>query len=324
MSAITSEQPNQPNQSSQSPQPRKLRYLLDDERFLGSVMIIPAAVYIVALVGFPVLLAIAYAFSSATTGNPNLNFVGFETINAVIIDPDFQRALANTFVFTIISQALVIILANILAMALQQQFPGKWVFRFLILLPWAAPIALGTIDWLWMLDSLYSPIDYLLRSVGLLGRQGAIFGNATNLYWLGRENLSMVSVILVHMWRMLPLSTVILMAGLTSIPKDIKDAVAVDGVGFWREYFEVTLPLIRPITAVAVLFGTVFTFTDMTVVYVLTRGQNRTHVLASWAFFKGINGGNLAQGAAIALFLLPVLLAVVILVLRFARRSEIS
>jgi multiple sugar transport system permease protein len=134
----------------------------------------------------------------------------------------------------------------------------------------------------------------------------------------------MFSIIMVHVWRMLPLATVILLAGLTSIPQDIKDAVAIDGVGFWRELFEVTLPLLAPISAVAVLFGTVFTFTDMTVVYVLTRGSNNTHVLASLAFFKGIMGGDLAQGAATALFLLPVLMAVVIVVLRVARRSELT
>jgi multiple sugar transport system permease protein len=298
-------------------------YLLDNERFLGVAMLLPAIAYIVLLVGFPFVLAILYSFSDVKTGDLSLDFVGLRTFETVVRDPDFQRALGNTFLFTLLSQGLVILLANILALALRQEFRGKWLFRFLILLPWAAPIALGTIAWVWMLDSLFSPIDWVLRNLGLLG-PGGILGSGTNMIWLGKPNLAFLSVVLVHTWRMVPLSTVILLAGHTAIPKDIKDAVAVDGVGFWRELFEVTLPLMRPIIAVALLFGVVFTFTDMTVVYVLTRGANNTQVLASWAYFKGITGGDLAQGAAIALFLFPVLLAVVVFMLRVARRSELT
>jgi multiple sugar transport system permease protein len=124
---------------------------------------------------------------------------------------------------------------------------------------------------------------------------------------------------------MLPMSTVILMAGMSSIPQDVKDAAEVDGVGFWRTYFQVTLPLIRPIMLVAFLFGVIFTFTDMTIIHVLTRGSsdNSTQVLASYAFYKGIDGGNLSQGAATAIFMLPVLLGLAMLLLRTARRTEV-
>jgi multiple sugar transport system permease protein len=116
-----------------------------------------------------------------------------------------------------------------------------------------------------------------------------------------------------------------MMAGLTAIPTEIKDAAEVDGARFWRKHFEVTIPLMAPIIAVAVLFGFVLTVTDMSVVYVLTRGgpTHSTQVLATWAFFKGIEGGALAQGAAIALFLFPVLVAVAALILRMARRWEL-
>ena len=128
----------------------------------------------------------------------------------------------------------------------------------------------------------------------------------------------MASVIAVHVWRIVPLAAVIILAGLISIPQDIKDAAEIDGAGFWRKLFEITLPLTLPVIAVAVLFGTVLTFTDMTVVYILTRGgpENATQVLPSWAFFKGIDSGDLAQGAAIALFLFPVLLAAAVAILR--------
>jgi multiple sugar transport system permease protein len=143
--------------------------------------------------------------------------------------------------------------------------------------------------------------------------------------WLGTPELAMTSIITVHVWRLLPLATVILLAGLTSIPQDIHDAAAVDGAGFWRHLFQITIPLVAPIMTVAVLFGFIFAFTDMIVIYVLTRGgpYHSTQVLASLAFFTGIDGGDLAEGAAISLFLFPLLVAVAFLFLRLARRTEV-
>jgi multiple sugar transport system permease protein len=133
-------------------------------------------------------------------------------------------------------------------------------------------------------------------------------------------------VILVHAWRMIPFSTVILLAGLTSIPKDIPEAAAVDGAGFWRTHFQIVLPMMRPIINVAILFGVVFTFTDMIVVYILTRGgpYDTTQVLPSLAFFTGILGSDLAEGAAISVFLVPILVVVAVFMLRVAHRAEVA
>jgi len=136
----------------------------------------------------------------------------------------------------------------------------------------------------------------------------------------------MGSVIAVQAWRMLPLATVILLAGLTSIPQDVREAAEIDGAGFWRRMVGIEIPLLLPISAVALLFGLVFSFTDMTVVFVLTRGgpQNATQVLASWAFFRGIEGGSLGEGAAVAVFMFPVLAGLAALILRMVSRAEVS
>jgi len=211
---------------------------------------------------------------------------------------------------------LIVIFGKVLALILVADFRGKWLVRFLVLLPWTTPVSLSTIAWLWMLDSIYSPIDWLLRHAGVI--QG-------NMYWLGRPRLAMASVIAVHVWRLVPLAAVIIMAGLVAIPGEVQEQAMVDGAGFWRRFFEITLPLTLPVIAVAALFGAIFTFTDMTVVYILTRGgpTNSTQVLASWSFFKGIEGGDVAQGAAIALLLFPLLLAAAITILRWVRRMEV-
>jgi multiple sugar transport system permease protein len=269
-------------------------------------------------------------------GTPQIDRLTLDTFRAVIGSTNFRIALFNTFVFTFVSQIIMVILANILAVALSANFPGKWFVRLLILLPWATPIAIGSLGWLWIFDSVYSPIDWAFRIMGLLGHDGwlqhwgiaesGIIKPSSNMYWLGESGLARLAVIIVYVWRMLPMSTVIIMAGLTSIPTDVKDAVAVDGVSWWTEFTEVTIPLLRPILIVAFLFGIIFTFTDMTVIFVLTQGGpiNSTHVLASRAFYTGIEGGALAEGAATAIFMLPVLLGVAMLMLRIARRSEVS
>ncbi|MDR7405009.1 MAG: sugar ABC transporter permease, partial [Armatimonadota bacterium] len=233
--------------------------------------------------------------------------------------PTFRRALRNTFVFTLSSQAAVVVLAKVLAMTLQGVRRGRGILLFLLLLPWVAPVSLATIGWLWILHARFSVIDWVLWQVGLLPPN-------TNMFWLGRPDLAMLSVVIVHVWRMLPFATVVLLAGLASLPQDVMDQAIVDGAGFWRRLFSVQIPLMLPVISVAVLFGTVFTFTDMAVVYVLTRGGpfDTTQVLSSLAFFKGIVGGNLSVGAAISLFLFPVLFATVVLILQVARRAEVA
>ena len=292
--------------------------ILDSERWLGPLLIGPAVLYIFLLVGVPFFMALYYSVSNTTTGGGTMGFVGLRNFTVVIGTPKFQTALKNTIVFGLISQAVILVLSNALALALQHEFPGRRLIRFLILLPWVAPISIGTIAWLWIFDSTYSVLNWMLRLTGLIHGQGFM--------WLGLPHLAMGSVIAVHVWRQLPLATVILLAGYGSIPQDIHDAAAVDGAGFWRHFFQITLPLVLPISLVALLFGLIFTFTDMVIIYNLTRGGpfDTTQVLASLAFYTGIAGGDLAEGAAIALFLFPLLLAVALGFLIIAHRAEVT
>jgi multiple sugar transport system permease protein len=292
---------------------------LDDELRLGRILLAPTVIYIIALVGFPFLLAIFYSVSDATVGSTALHFVGLHNYKLIIEDPTFWRSLRNAIVFTVVSQALVVVLGKILAMALYKDFPGKWIVRLLILLPWVAPISLSSIAWLWIFDPVYSIINVSARALHIIGPN-------TWPVWLGQPDLAMISVILVDVWRLLPLATVIILAGLSAIPQDIHDAAQVDGAGFWRHLFMINLPLVMPIMLVALLFGIVFTFTDLIVVYVLTRGGpfDTTQVIASYAFFTGVEGGDLASGAAISLFLFPVLVAVAIVFLTIAKRAEVT
>ncbi len=300
------------------PRPSRLRYILDQTEFLGPVLIAPAVIYIALLIAVPFLLALYYSVSAYNIATLDMSFVGLKNYRLVWESDIFRRTLANTFIFTFGSNILALVLGKFTALMLLKKFPGRTIVRSLIILPWAAPVALSAITWRWMFDSLYSVINYVLHALYIIPLW-------MTPQWLGQEDLAMISVTVVYAWRLFPFSAVIFLAGLTSVPQVVLDAAYVDGAGFWRRNYLIIIPMILPIIFVALLFGLVFTFTDLSVVYLLTKGgpTNSTHVLGSLAFQVGILSGDVAQGAAIALFLFPVLLLVSFFLLRFLRRREI-
>jgi multiple sugar transport system permease protein len=312
------------------PRPRgRWRYALEERRFLAPVLIGPAVLYIALLVGAPLVLAIYLSFTDATAGSLSGDFIGFRNYTEEWGSANFQRALRNTIFFTLVSQAFVLVGAAILAHFLIKPFRGRWFLRFLVVLPWAAPVSLGAIGWLWIFESTLSVVNWTLvrMQTGPLDALGIdLIDPLDPPQWLGRPNLAMASIIAVHTWRILPFATVIFIAGLASIPAEVDDAAKVDGATGLRKLFYVTLPLQLPIALVALLFGIVFTATDITVVYILTNGGpfNQTQMLTMWAFQTGIRGSSLGAGAAISLYLLPILVLVSVAMLWFARRAEVT
>ena len=297
----------------------RLRYLAERRGFLATLLISPAVLFIGVLVGAPLVLAIYLSFTDATAGSLSGKWVGLGNFRREFSDPIFRGAIWHTFLFTVISQAVVIICAGLLAHALVHSFRGRWLLRFFVLLPWAAPVALTAIGFLWFYDPQASIFNWFLVHLHII--------SSTNPpTWLGTPRAAMSSIITVQAWRTIPFATVIFLAGISSIPQEVDDAAAIDGATGLKKFWYVSLPLQLPIAIVAVLFGIVFTATDMVVPYVLTNGGpfNSTQVLTTWAFQTGINSGNIGEGAAIALFMLPVLAFVVVGMLFFARRAEVT
>jgi multiple sugar transport system permease protein len=295
----------------------RLQHVTERRGFLASFLISPAVLFIAMLVGAPLVLAILLSFTDATAGSLWGPWVGFRNFSDEIHNESFRRAVWNTFLFTVISQAVVLVGAGLLAHALVRSFRGKWLIRWLVLLPWAAPVALTTIGFLWFFDPLASIFNWFLIQLHIVSE-----ANKPN--WIGTHNEAIFSIIAVHAWRILPFATVIFLAGISSIPQEVDDAAAIDGATGLKKFWYVSLPLQLPIAIVAMLFGIVFTATDMAVVYILTNGNAGTEVLTTWAFKTGIESGSLGPGAAVSLFLLPVLAFVAIGMLVFARRVEVS
>ena len=301
------------------PRGRRWTNVLERPGVLASVLISPAVVFVLLLVGGPLVLAIGLAFTNATAGTLRGKWTGLENFRTEWTSQQFQDAVWHTFLFTVISQAIVLLVAGLIAHALIKKFPGRWLLRFLILLPWAAPLPLSLMAWKFMFDPSYSILDWTLRHLGFVDY-------VTQPIFLGQPRLAIGSVIAVHAWRIIPFAVVIFIAGLASIPKEVDDAAAVDGATGLRKFWSVTLPLQLPIATVALLFGIVFTATDMAVVFILTNGGpfGSTEMVTTWAYKTGIEGGSLGPGASISLFLLPVLAVVTIAMLLFARKTEVA
>ncbi|MCK9516644.1 MAG: sugar ABC transporter permease [Ottowia sp.] len=296
----------------------------DRSTLLGALMLAPAIVYIVALVGIPFLLAIGLSLSNATVGDPGFHtFVGFKNFERVLNDPAFPVALRNSILVTLATLVITIILATAESELFARNFRFKRFWQIIIILPWAMPVSLAAVNWLWLLDSQFSPVDWILVKTGLLG-PGGVWGPARHLYYYGREWLGLGSLTLINVWRLLPLATIIVLAGRTSIPHEVFEQAQVDGAGFFRVLFRITVPALMPILVVVTMFTALMVFGDMALIAMTTHGGpgHSTQLIPYLAYVKGVEGGALSEGAAVALFMFPILLAAAIGALRFASRSE--
>ena len=283
-------------------------------RLKGYLLVLPAVIYVLALLGFPLVLGLWYSLTDATVVRDG-RFIGLKNFADALRDPTFRLAIRNTLIIATVATAAKITLSVALAFLLLGAFRGRSVLRTLFVLPWTIPVALSTIAWKWMFHSQFSVINWILLKVGLIDQ---------SIQWLGTPVPAMIAVIVVSTWRAVPFGAIVVMAGLTALPSDVIDAARVDGANWWQRFQRVIVPLIAPILFIAVLFDLIFTLTELTVVFLLTGGGPvvQTQVLANYALQVGVSGTQLGQGAAIALFMLPVLLVLTIMALRTIARRE--
>jgi len=283
-------------------------------RLKGYLLVLPAVIYVLALLGFPLVLGLWYSLTDATVVRDG-RFIGLKNFADALRDPTFRLAIRNTLIIATVATAAKITLSVALAFLLLGAFRGRSVLRTLFVLPWTIPVALSTIAWKWMFHSQFSVINWILLKVGLIDQ---------SIQWLGTPVPAMIAVIVVSTWRAVPFGAIVVMAGLTALPSDVIDAARVDGANWWQRFQRVIVPLIAPILFIAVLFDLIFTLTELTVVFLLTGGGpvDQTQVLANYALQVGVSGTQLGQGAAIALFMLPVLLVLTIMALRTIARRE--
>jgi multiple sugar transport system permease protein len=288
--------------------------LLEDERWLAIVLLLPTVVLLGLFIAYPFVKGIMLSVTDTKVGVPG-HFVGLQNFREIWTDSIFRIAVWNTCVYTAIATIFKLALGLWLAVLLNNNFKGKAFTRAFILLPFIIPTVLSTLAWKWMFDPTFSVINWGLYRLGLIDHR---------INWLGDPDLALISVIIVNVWRGVPFFAISLLAGLQTISPELHEAAAIDGARAWQRFRHVTWPLLLPVTLVVMLFSVIQTFADFQLVYVLTGGgpANATQLFSTYAYQIGIGTGLLSQGATISLAVFPVLLAVVIVQLFYIRKAE--
>jgi multiple sugar transport system permease protein len=288
--------------------------ILDREAHLGYLLLVPALLLLLVFVAYPFFFGIWLSLTNSQIG-VNGHFIGLGNFQFERADTVFIQSLVNTVSYTAITTVFKLALGLTMALLLNQVFPAQRFVRAALLLPWIIPSVLSTLAWRWMFDPTFSVVNWVLVHSHL---------SAGGVNWLGTTTTALASLMIVNIWRGTPFYGIAFLAGLQTVPVDLYEAARVDGASRWQQFRAITIPGLRPVLVVVLLLSTILTFGDFTLPYVLTNGApyNSTHVLSTWAFAIGVNGGYISIGAAISLVLFPLLTAIVAGVMVVLRRPE--
>jgi multiple sugar transport system permease protein len=282
------------------PRPSWLVRLFDWKPFLIFACMLPAIGLLTVFLTYPLGLGVWLAFTDATIGRDG-RWIGLENFIWLAEDPIFWSSVFYSVFYTAVATVGKFGLGLWLALLLNNHIPFKSLLRAIVLLPWIVPTVLSAIAFWWIYDAQFSVISWFVVDVlGLRDRYFDFLGSAWPARW---------SLIAANIWRGIPFVAITLLAGLQTISPSLYEAALLDGSTGWQRFRYITFPLLLPILAIVMTFSIIFTFTDFQLVYAITRGGpvNSTHLMATLAFQRGIPGGQLAEGAAIAVAMIPFL-----------------
>jgi multiple sugar transport system permease protein len=273
--------------------------LLDWKPLLVVVCMLPAAGLLLTFLTYPLGLGIWLAFTDTQIGRSGV-WVGLENFEYLFEDPIFWNAVFYSVFYTGVATIGKFGLGLWLALLLNNHLPFKSLLRAIILLPWIVPTVLTAIAFWWIYNPQFSIISYVLIEMGL---------RDTNVDFINTPWSARWSLIAANIWRGIPFVAISLLAGLQTISPSLYEAAMLDGSTPWQRFRYITFPMLLPILAIVMTFSIIFTFTDFQLVYAITRGGpvNSTHLLATLAFQRGIPAGQLGEGAAIAVSMIPFL-----------------
>ncbi len=281
-------------------------------------MLLPAALAVFGIIVYPVLRTLLISFfqvdSALATRTP---FVGLDNYASVLSDPGFRATIGRTMYFTLVSTGLELVLGLGLAALLSAELRGRWLFRAIVVLPWAVPTIVNAAMWKGIFNAQYGALNGLLTQVGLLDEYKA---------WLGDPFLALNAVVVADVWKSTPLVAFFLLAGLSSIPKELYEAAKLDRASTWRAFVSITLPLLVPSVAIVLILRTVEAFKVFDIIYGMTRGgpANGTQTIAYYAYTTAFSDQQYGVGSAISYLIVMVILALTTVYLRLLRRSGTS
>jgi multiple sugar transport system permease protein len=286
------------------PSPSLGERLAQNRGLTAALFMLPAAAFLLVFLTYPLGLGVWLGFTDTRIGRAGV-FVGLENYELLWTDSIFWLSVFNTVLYTVAASILKFALGLWLALILNERLPFKAFIRAIVLLPWVVPTVLSAIAFWWIYDAQFSVISWSLMKVGLISRPINFLGDPTN---------ARATVILTNVWRGIPFVAITLLAGLQTISPSLHEAATLDGATPWQRFRHITLPMLTPLIAVVMTFSVLFTFTDFQLIYVLTRGGplNATHLMATLSFQRAIPGGQLGEGAAIAVAMIPFLLAAIL------------
>ena len=283
------------------------RQLLSSRDWQGAWFMLPAAMFLILFLAYPLGLGIWLSMTSSRIGLSG-DFVGLDNFRWLFKDEIFWTSVFNTCFYTFVATILKFAIGFYLALLLNNRLPFKAFIRAIVLLPWIVPTVLSAMAFWWIFDANYSIISWSLERMGIIERDEYInfLGDRWNARW---------SVIAANTWRGIPFVAITILAGLQTIPPSLYEAATIDGSNGWQNFRYITFPMLTPILAIVMTFSVLFTFTDFQLIYVLTRGgpANATDLMATLSFTRAIGGGFIGEGAAISTAMIPFLLAAIML-----------
>lgn len=257
------------------------------QRYLFCYLMVTPALLITVILGiYPMIQSLWMSFveydllRKQEFGTP---FVGLKNYAAVLSDPRFVQAIANTILFTVMAVALNLIFALLLSQVLSARYRGRTILRVFVMVPWFVPPAVASAIWMWLLNTDRSPINFLLTSLGLITSNIRFL---TDLGTWGPFSLPMLSIIAVRVWSGLPFAVIFLLAALQSIPRSLYEAAEVDGAGIWQKFWHVTLPSLKPVLSILSLLLIIGGIGSFEINYIMTGGgpQNLTNIMAVYSY----------------------------------------
>jgi len=291
-----------------------LRDLLERERSLGILLMLPGACLLILFMAYPFFLGIWLSLSDSRIGQLG-NFIGLRNFSDLLTDSIFHQTARNTLIYALVTVPFKAVLGLGLAMVLNNRMRFSNPVRAAVMMPWIVPTALSSLGWFMIFDPVFSPLSWLLKDLGVI---------KTNINFLGAPNLAIGSVCLANIWRGIPFFGITILAGLQAVPQELHEAAAIDGANVWHRFRHVTIPAIKGVVLIASLLSIIWTFADFQLIYILTKGgpANQTHIFGTYAYQIGLNATEIGMGAAIALYMFPILTFFAILLLIYLRKEQ--
>jgi multiple sugar transport system permease protein len=288
--------------------------LLERESSLGVILMLPGALLLMVFMAYPFFLGMWLSVTDSRIGVVG-HFIGLRNFVDLLSDSIFHQTAWNTFIYAMVTVPFKAVIGFALALVLNQHMRFSNPIRAAVMMPYIVPTALSTLGWFMIFDPVFSPISWLLKHFGLITQ---------NINFLGDPKLAISSVCLANIWRGTPFFGITILAGLQAVPHELHEAASIDGANMWHRFLHVTVPHVKGVVLIATLLSIIWTFADFQLIYVLTKGgpANETHIFGTYAYQIGLSATDIGMGAAIALYMFPILTVFAVILLVYLRREE--